>query len=76
MDGLVPGYLLIEFIRVDDRAVFDTGGTPSAVLLDDVSRFLDQGDRVVSRFPFDPVDFRVGQDLDVDLPVDLDQFRR
>ena len=34
-----------------------------------------QGYLEVSCFPFYPVNLSIGQDLYIDLPVDLDQFR-
>ena len=57
MDGFIHRYFLIEWIRVFDRAVFDTGGTTRAFVLDDVSGLFNQGYLEVSRFPFDTVNF-------------------
>jgi hypothetical protein len=74
MDCFILRYLLIVFIRVFGGTVFHTGGTPGAFLLDDIPGFLRQRDLEVSNFSFYTVDFRVGQDLDVRMPADLDQF--
>jgi hypothetical protein len=76
MDSLVLRYGLVEWIRVRDRAVFDTGGTARAFALDDISGLFDQGYLEVSSLSFDPVNFRIGQDLYVGMPADLDQFGR
>ena len=67
---------MIIFIRDLDRAVFGTGSTTSAFIFYNVSGFLNQGYLEVSRFPFYTVNFSIGQDLYIGLPVDLDQFGR
>ncbi len=74
MDGLVIGYFLIEWIGKLDRACFYTGSTAHAFILDDVPGLFGQGDFESSRFPFNPVNLSIGQDLYIGLPVDLDQF--
>jgi len=76
MDGFVLRYLLIEFVRVMNRAVFSTGRAPRAPVLYDVPGVLDQRDPEVSRFAFDTVNFSMCQDLYVRMPADLDQFGR
>jgi len=76
MDGFILRYLLIILIRVLDRAVFYTGRTTSAIVFYNVSGFLDQGYLKGSCFPFYTVNFSIGQDLDVGMPADLDQFGR
>jgi len=76
MDGFVLRYLLIEFVRVMNRAVFSTGRAPRAPVLYDVPGVLDQRDPEVSRLAFDTVNFGMRQDLYVRMPADLDQFGR
>ena len=67
---------MIIWIGDHDRAVFHTGGTTRAFLLYDVSGLLDQGYPKVSCFTFYTVNFGIGEDLDIGMPADLDQFRR
>jgi hypothetical protein len=74
MDGLILGYFLIKYIRVFNRAVFDTGRTSCAVFLNDVSGFLRQGDLKVPCFTLYTVNFRMGKNFYVWMPADLDQF--
>ena len=74
MDGLILGYFLIEHIRVFIRAVFDTGRTARAIVLDNVSGFFRQGDLKVPCFALYTVNFRMGKNLYVWMPADLDQF--
>jgi hypothetical protein len=76
MNGLVLGYLLIEYVRIGDRAVFDAGGAAGTFFLDNVSGFLVQGDGKISRFPSHMVHFRISKNFDVWMPADLDQFGR
>jgi hypothetical protein len=51
MHGLVVGYILIEPIRVFDRAVLDACCTARALFLDDVARLFGQGDGKSRRGP-------------------------
>jgi hypothetical protein len=44
MHGFIVGYILIEPIRVFDRAVFDACCTARALVLDDVAGLFGQGD--------------------------------
>jgi hypothetical protein len=74
VDGFILRYLLIEHIRVFNRAVFDTGRTTRASVLDDVSGLLGQGDFEVPGFALQAVNFRMGKNLYVWMPADLDQF--
>ena len=76
VDGFVLRQCLVERIGVVDGTVFDAGGAARALVLDNVSGFFDQSDREVPCFPFDMLDFRQCQDLDVGVPADLDQFGR
>ena len=74
MDGLVVRYLLIEFVRVLDGAVFYTGRTTGAFVLQDIPGLSDQGNLKVSCLAFYTVNVSVGQDFYVGVPADLDQF--
>ena len=75
MDGFVVRDFLIKDIRVDNRAVIHTGGTARAVTLDDIPGLANQGYPKVPSFSFYPVNVRIGQDFDIWVPADLDQFR-
>jgi len=74
MDGFISGYFLIERIRVFNRAVFDTGRTARAFVLDNVSGLFDQGDLKIPCLALQTVNFRKGKNLYVRMPADLDQF--
>jgi hypothetical protein len=74
MDGFIPGYFLIERIRVFNRAVFDTGRTARAFVLDDVSGLLGQSNLKIPCLTLQTVNFRKGKNLYVWMPADLDQF--
>jgi hypothetical protein len=76
MDGLILRYFLIELIRVFNRAVFYAGRTARAFVLFNVPGLPDQGYLEVSCFSFYTVNFRIGQDLYIGMPADLDQFGR
>jgi hypothetical protein len=67
---------LIIRIRDHDRAVFYTGSTTRALFLYNVSGLLEQVYPKVSCLPFYTVNFGIGQDLDIGMPADLDQFGR
>ena len=60
VDGLILRYLLVELIRVYDRAVLYAGSTTRAYVLVNISGLLGQLDSEVSSFPFDAVDFSIG----------------
>ena len=74
MDGFILGYFLIIHIRVFNRAVFCTGRAARALVLDNVSGFLGQGDLEIPCFALYTVNFRMGKNLYVWMPADLDQF--
>jgi hypothetical protein len=74
MDGFVLRYFLIVFIRIFDRAVFYTSGTTGALVLQNIPGLFSQSYLKVSCFPFYAVNFRIGEDLYVGMPADLDQF--
>jgi hypothetical protein len=67
---------LIVWVRDLDRAVLYTGTATRAVVLDNISGLFNQGDLEVSCFPFYTINFSIGQDLDIGMPADLDQFGR
>ena len=74
MDRLVLRDLLVEGVRVFDRAVFDAGRTPRAFFFQNIPGFFRQGDLEIPCLPGDTVYFRIRQDLDIRMPADLDQF--
>ena len=55
MHGLVVGYPLIELIRVFLGAVLHAGSAARALVLDDVTGFLGQGDMEITKVPLDLV---------------------
>ncbi len=74
MDRFILRYVLIKFIRVFDRAVFYTGSTTRAFLLQDIPGFSSKGYLKVPFFPLYTVDFSIGEDLYIGMPADLDQL--
>jgi hypothetical protein len=76
MDGFILRYFLIKLIGVFDRAVFDTGRTTRAFVLQNISGFFSQRYLEVSCFPLYTVNFSIRQDLYIGMPADLDQFGR
>ena len=74
MDRFILRYLLIKSIGVHDWTVLYTGSTSRTFVLVDISRLLSQRYIEVSCLPYYTVNFSKGQDLYVDVPVDLDQF--
>ena len=76
MDGFILRYFLIKLIWVFDRAVFDTGRTTRAFVLQNISGLFGQGDLEISYFPLYPFYFSIAQDLYIWMPADLDQFGR
>jgi hypothetical protein len=75
VDRFVCGYVLIELVWMSDGAVFHTGGATGALALVDVSGLCDQGYAEVAHLTFQTNHFSIGEDLDVWVPADLDQFR-
>jgi hypothetical protein len=75
VDGLVVRYLLVVGVRVLDRTVPNAGRAARALVLDDVPGLLDQGDLEIPCFSFNVFDFGEGENLDIWMPADLDQFR-
>jgi hypothetical protein len=76
VDGFILGNLLIEWIRILDRAVFHTSCTTGTLALRNIPGLSGQGNRKVSCFPVYPVNLSIGQDFYVRIPADLDQFGR
>jgi hypothetical protein len=76
MDSFIHRYILIKLIWIYDRAIFRTGRTTRASVLYDVSGLFNQGDLEISCFPFNTLNFGVGQDFYIGMPADLDQFGR
>jgi len=76
VDGFILRYFLIKGIRVLDRAVFYTGRTTPAFVLQNIPGLLNQGYFEVSCLAFYTVNLSIRQDFDVGMPADLDQFGR
>jgi hypothetical protein len=76
MNGFILRYFLIESIRVFDRAVFYTGRTTPASILQNVPGLSNQGYLEVSCFSFYTVNVSIRQDFYIGMPADLDQFGR
>ena len=76
MDGFILRYFLIELIRVFDRAVFYTGRTARAFVLQNIPGLFSQSYLKVSCFSFYTVNVSIRQDFYIGMPADLDQFGR
>jgi hypothetical protein len=76
MDGFILRYLLIKLIRVCDRAVFYTGRTTPAFVLQNIPGLFGQSYLEVSCFSFYAVNVSIRQDLYIGMPADLDQLGR
>ena len=76
MDGFILRQFLIELIGVFDWAVFHAGSTTRAFALNNIFGLLSQSDLKVSRLPCNTVNLSIGQDLDIGMPVGLDQLGR
>ena len=74
VDRFIRRQILIVWVRDLHRAVFHTGGTARALILNDVSGLCGQGDVEVPYLPFYTVNFGIRQNLYVGMPADLDQF--
>jgi hypothetical protein len=60
VDGFILRYFLVKLIRVFDRAIFYTGRTTRAFVLQDIPGLPDQRDLKVSCFPLYTVNFSIG----------------
>ena len=76
VDRLVVVELLVELVGDRDRAVLGADRTARADVLLDVPGLPFQGDLEVPGTALDRVDFRVGHDLDVGVPITFDGLRR
>ena len=76
MDCLVVRYFLVELIGIFNRTVLYTGSATRALILDNVSGFLDKGYLEITSFSLYAVNFSIRQDLNIWMPADLDQFGR
>jgi len=74
MDRFILRYVLIEFIRVFNRAVFYTGSATRAFLFQDIPGFPGKGYPKVSYRSLYTVDFSIGKNLYIGMPADLDQL--
>jgi len=74
MHRFVRRQVLIVGIRNLYRAVFDTHSTARAVVLDNVSGLFVQADFEIPGLPCNGFNFCIGQNFDVWMPADLDQF--
>ncbi|GAB6193436.1 hypothetical protein JCM39068_31860 [Desulfocastanea catecholica] len=75
MHRLVVGDFLVVLIGILHRAILDAHAATGAFVFDDVARFLGQPDGKVAFLAIDAVNFGVGENLDIGMPADLDQFR-
>ena len=74
MDRFILRYVLIKFIRVFDRAVFCTGGTTRAFVLQNIPGLFSKRYLKVSYFSLYTVNFSIGENLYIGMPADLDQL--
>jgi hypothetical protein len=70
----VLGYFLVVWIGDLHRTVLSANPAASALIFFDVSRFLGQRDVKVPCLAFDLVHLGIGQDFNIWMPADLDQF--
>jgi len=75
MDCLVVRYLLVVFIRVGYRTVLNAGTAACTLVFENVTRFFSQFDGKITCSTSNTVNFGVGEDFDIWVPADLDQFR-
>jgi hypothetical protein len=75
VDRFVVRDLLVVFVRVGYRAILDAGTASGAGVFEDVPRFFRQSDGKISSFAGNTVNFCVGENFDIWVPADLDQFR-
>ena len=76
MYSFVHGYILVKWIRIFHRTIFNTGGTSRALVFNNISRPCFQGYLKITLFPFYGINFCKCENLYVWMPADLDQFRR
>jgi len=77
LESSFPGHQsLIVFAGQDHGAYFGTVAAGSAPGFIDVTRDLVEGDREISFGSLNLFYFRAGDEIDIQMPADLDQFRR
>jgi hypothetical protein len=74
MNRFILRYFLIKLVRVGYRAVFYTGSTTRAFVLDNVLGLLNYRRLKVSCLSFYTENISIGQDLYIGVPADLDQL--
>jgi hypothetical protein len=75
MNGFILRNFLIKLVGVFYRAIFHTGSTTRAFILDNISGLFNQSYFEVSCFPFDTINFGISQDLYIRMPSNLDELR-
>ena len=73
---LTRGKSLVIFIGTGYGAHLGTFTTAGAFVQIDITRCLMNLCRKIPRFPFQIDKFRIGEQFNVEMPADLDQFRR
>jgi hypothetical protein len=74
MDRFILRYFLVIFVRVLGGAILHAVSAARAFVFENIPGLFCQGYLEVSYFPFYTVDFSIGEDLDIGMPADLDQF--
>jgi hypothetical protein len=75
MHGLVIGDILVVLIWIFYRTVLHAGTAACAFVFENVARLFRQSDGKIACFTNNTVNFSVGEDFDIWVPADLDQFR-
>ena len=75
MDRFILRYFLVIFVWILDRAILHAVRATRAFVFENISGLFCQRDLEISRLPIYAINFRVGEDFDVRMPADLDQFR-
>ena len=75
MYSLILRYFLVVLIRVRNRTILNAGAATCAFVFENVTRFFGQFDGKIACFPSNTVNLSVGEDFDIWMPADLDQFR-
>jgi hypothetical protein len=73
-NGLAFGQALVVFIGQGDGADLDALAATGAFLQIDETGLLVDGSGKVSRVPFEIQKFSIGEQFDIQMPADLDQF--
>ena len=75
MDSFIPGYVLIKFIRVCNRAIFDAGSTTRTHIFLYIPGLSGQAYFKITSFTLYTINFSVTQDLYIRVPSNLDELR-